>query len=139
MLLGFKKAGRSLGMSLLEVMIAFTLFATVMVLLASVWVTHARAMELGQDQEVAANLCQMFMEQSLQRGYATGPLASAPFVVQRRIRGQIYDSTFYYTVNVTTATAPPITSPLHKVVQVKVEWADSTGNHSVHMESNAAW
>ena len=116
------------------------MFVTVMVFLMSVWVTHARAVELTQDQEVATNLAQMFMEQSLDQGFAVVNVTSSPFLVQRFLRGVTYDSTFLYSVNVTDspngALAP---SPGHRVVVVKVEWQDSTANHTIMIESNATW
>lgn len=128
------------GMSLLETLISFTLFVTVMVVLMGVWVTHARAIELTQDQEVATNLAQMFMEQALDQGYAVTNVTSSPFLVQRFLRGVTYDSTFLYSVNVTDAPNGPLApSPGHRVVVVKVEWQDSSANHTVMMESNATW
>ena len=126
-------------MSLLETLIAFTLFVTVMAMLMGVWVAHARALELGQDQEVASSLCQMQMEQAMQLGFGAQSQNSVPFQMRRFIRGQPYDATFFYTVNVTNTTLPGITSPLHRVIVVNVTWHDASGNHTVSMESNAAW
>jgi hypothetical protein len=125
-------------MSILEVMIAFTLFVTCVVLLMSVWVTHAKGIELGQDQEVAANLCQMFMEQSLQQGFACVPVASQPYIMTRTLRGQSYNAIFNYSVSITNTTVGA-TAPMHRIVVCNVTWQNSTGNHTVHMESNVAW
>jgi hypothetical protein len=125
-------------MSILEVMIAFTLFVTCVVLLMSVWVTHAKGIELGQDQEVAANLCQMFMEQSLAQGFSCVPVASQPYRMTRTLRGQSYDSIFTYSVNITNTTIGS-TAPMHRILVCNVTWQNSTGNHLVTMESNVAW
>jgi len=128
-----------LGLSLLEVIFALTIFVMAMICMMSVWVTHARAIELGQDQEVAINLSQMLMEQSLNQGFAVQNVTSQPFVVQRFLRGQTLTSTFDYTISVYNATSPQPPSPGHRVVVVKVGWYDSTANHSISLESNASW
>ena len=129
---------RRFGFSLLEVMIAFTLFVTVMSLMMGVWVTHAKGLELGQDQEVACNLCQMFMEQSLQQGFLCTSIASSPYVVRRIVRGQNFDATYFYSVTVTNTT-PLGAAPTHRNVVCNVTWNDSTGNHTVSMESFVTW
>lgn len=127
------------ALSLLEVIFAVTIFLMAMICMMSVWVTHARAIELGQDQEVAINLSQMLMEQSLNQGFAVANVTSQPFVVQRFLRGQTLATTFNYTVSVFNATSPQPPSPGHRVVVVKVDWFDSTNNHTISLESNAPW
>ena len=137
-------------MSMLEIIFSFTMFVTVMVPLMSVWVTHAKAFDQSQNQEVAGALAQMYMEQALNTGYNTTSTPTTTMTVKRTLRGQVENSLFNYTVAISDPTTPsfPVVyppdslsnpPPSHKVVVVIVAWSDATGNHTVSMESNAGW
>lgn len=132
------------GYSILEVLVASVLFATTMLSMASVWVTHAKAIDKSQEQQVAGALAQRLMEMQRALGYQTVPVASTPFTIERTMRGITTSSTFIYEIYVVDRADPAHPSsvphgPTYKNVVVKVAWSDSTGNHVFTLESNAGW
>lgn len=122
---------------MLEILLASMLFTLVMTAMMSVWVTHARAIDKSQEQQVAGALAQRIMEMQRALGYQATNLVSQPFEIERTMRGVTQKATFYYDVTVTEQ--PVVTGPTYKNVQVKVHWKDSTGNHTLLLESNAGW
>lgn len=122
---------------MLEVLVASVIFTTVMVAMMSVWITHARAIDQSQEQQVAGALAQRIMDMQRARGYQAESSTSQPFEIERTMRGVVTRATFFYTVNVTEV--PFVSGPTYKNVLVTVQWQDSVGNHTYRLESNAGW
>ena len=122
---------------MLEVMIASVLFTLVMSAMMAVWVTHARAIDKSQEQQVAGAIAQAIMEQQRNKGYQAVNIASQPFFVDRTMRGVTSVAEFRYTV--TVGTQPFTWGPTYKDVTVNVSWTDTGGPHTFMLESNAGW
>lgn len=122
---------------MLEVMIASVLFTLVMSAMMAVWVTHARAIDKSQEQQVAGAVAQAIMEQQRNKGYQAVNITSQPFYVERTMRGVTSSARFDYTV---TVGAQAYTwGPTYKNVVVNVTYRDTTGPHTFMLESNAGW
>ncbi len=122
---------------MLEVLIASVLFTTVMVAMMSVWITHARAIDKSQEQQVAGAIAQRIMEMQRAQGYQATNVTSTPFEIERTMRGVTTKATFFYEVHVING--PLSNGPTYKNVVVNVSWHDTTGDHTYMLESNAGW
>jgi type II secretory pathway pseudopilin PulG len=122
---------------MLEVMIAAVLFTLVMSAMMAVWVTHAKAIDKSQEQQVAGAIAQAIMEQQRNKGYQAVNITSQPFFVDRTMRVVTSSAEFRYTVTVNPQ--PHIWGPTYKNVVVNVSYQDSVGPHTFTLESNAGW
>lgn len=123
--------------SMLETLLASILFSTVMTFMMAVWVTHAKAIDKSQDQQVAGALAQRIMEMQRARGFQATNVTSQSFQIERTMRGVTQEATFWYSVYVNDG--PSVNGPTYKNVLVRVAWEDQTGNHTLDVESNAGW
>ena len=122
---------------MLETLLASLLFTIVMTFMAAVWVTHSKAVDKSQDQQVAGALAQQVMEMQRVLGFQATNVTSQPFQIERTMRGVRQEVTFWYAVYVQDG--PMTTGPTYKNVVVRVAWSDRTGNHIMDVESNAGW
>ena len=60
---------RRSGLTLLEVVFAMFLFATLVPLFVGIWIKHHRAVEKSAGVIAATNICQLILEQAMEAGY----------------------------------------------------------------------
>lgn len=97
-------AGRSLGHNLLEVIIAATIFSTVLLLFLGVWSSFYSAQSLSRSRLAASSLARAVMEQKIAAGFYacepatpdTNPVAQGEVNARTEIRGKTTDSYFKY-------------------------------------------
>ena len=127
------------GMTLLELILALFLFATLVPLFVGLWSTHHRAVEKSAGVVLGNNICHLILEQAMAAGYSGVDTLAATTLADRTLslKTSITDSsstppsswsTSKDYVWVMTVASGPSTSPAlrngEKLVNVRVEWTE---------------
>ena len=120
------------GFSLLELLLAMVLFATIVVFMATLWGQHAHIIGKARNRMTAAFIAEQVTEQYITLGYkaAISSAISTPtgtFNVTTVMRGQPIVTPYNYTVHVAPAN-PSGPNPLTAIVKVMVYFPDEQDN-----------
>lgn len=88
------------AVTLLEVIIAMTVFCWVVMALFSVWVAHAKVLTKTQDNVVGAALAEQVIEAHLSMGWTADNVTEQPFSVTHIVDGVPTRREYFYKVDV---------------------------------------
>jgi Tfp pilus assembly protein PilV len=132
---------RTRGLSMLEMIFAVTLFATIVVALMGVWAMHARAVGRARNTLLASHLGEKVMETCLAQGWQVQPVApsdSTTIEMTCLINDQTVITDFQYSVEVNDL-GDGSDVGLKQVV-VRVDWTEPDGQkREVHLETVVFW
>ncbi len=106
------------AVSLMECMIALTIFSWVVTALFSVWATHARLLSKSQDHMVAAALAEHVMEAQLSAGWPAEDVTGKSITVTHLVDGATNTREFKYEVKTAVVTANGAVNLKHVAVFV---------------------
>jgi hypothetical protein len=129
---------RRSGLTLLEVVFAMFLFATLVPLFVGIWVKHHRAVEKSAGVIAATNICQLILEQAMEAGYdgvdgmAATTLADRTLTLRTTITDDVTgtssthssDKSFVWSLTVDTPTTEPSLRTGEKLITVEIEWEE---------------
>lgn len=133
-------------MTLLELILALFLFATLVPLFVGLWSTHHRAVEKSAGVVLGNNICHLILEQAVAAGYSGVDSLAATTLADRTLSLQtsITDSSTSppsswstskdYVWSMTVTSGPSTTPALRsgeKLVSVRVEWTERGRNQTV--------
>ncbi len=113
---------------MLEVVLASLLFATLVTLLSSIWVVHARAQSKAAHLLVAADLADLEMERAIDAGFYGVTPSTGSYTQIWKVRGEEIPYRFNTEVKVTPLTKNADPSLAAKRVVVKVSYSDGIPN-----------
>lgn len=88
------------AVTLLEVIIAMTVFSWMVMALFSVWVAHAKVLTKTQDNVVGAALAEQVIEAHLSMGWTADNVTEQPFTVTHIMDGVPTSRQYFYKVDV---------------------------------------
>ena len=94
------------GFTLLEVIIASLLFASLITVLTVTWTLHSRAQIKTMNRRVAADLAELEMERTLGLGYHDAVSATGSFEQIWEVRGQTVTHTYDTEIEVSLYVEP---------------------------------
>ena len=126
---------RRSGLTLLEVVFAMFLFATLVPLFVGIWIKHHRAVEKSAGVIAATNICQLILEQAMEAGYdgvdgmAATTLADRTLTLRTTITDDVTgtssthssDKSFVWSLTVDTPTTEPSLRTGEKLITVEIE------------------
>ena len=129
---------RRSGLTLLEVVFAMFLFATLVPLFVGIWIKHHRAVEKSAGVIAATNICQLILEQAMEAGYdgvdgmAATTLADRTLTLRTTITDDVTgtssthssDKSFVWSLTVDTPTTEPSLRTGEKLITVEIEWEE---------------
>ncbi len=124
----------SRGHNLLEVILAATIFATVLIMMLGLWRIYHSALTQSKNRLIASSLARSVMEQHLAGGYgALTPILNTPQIQSFTSRGQVRgrSSGFQCSVEFLATQATPV----FRRLVVKVAWTEDSGKKSLTYES----
>jgi type II secretory pathway pseudopilin PulG len=136
-------ASSSRGITLLELIFALFLFASLVPLFVGIWSKHHRAVQKSAGVLAATNICQLILEQSMEAGYDGVDAMAATTLADRTItlRTTITDSSvgpsstrsfdkdFVWTMTVDTPSTEPTLQAGEKLVTVEIQWEERGDTH----------
>jgi hypothetical protein len=125
-------------LTLLEVVFAMFLFATLVPLFVGIWIKHHRAVEKSAGVIAATNICQLILEQAMEAGYdgVDAMAATAPADRTITLRTTISDETtgtpsthssdksFVWSLTVDTPTTESSLRNGEKLITVEIQWEE---------------
>jgi type II secretory pathway pseudopilin PulG len=127
---------RPKGVTLLELIFALFLFATLVPLFVGLWSSHHRAVKKNAEVIVGNNICQLILEQAIAAGYsgvdavAATPLADRTLSLRTTITDSSktpsstwsQDKSYIWTMTVTDSSTDSSLMADEKLVTVEVAW-----------------
>ena len=134
------------GMTLLELILALFLFATLVPLFVGLWSTHHRAVEKSASVVLGNNICHLILEQAMAAGYSGVDSLAATTLADRTLSLQTtttdsstvppssWSNSKDYVWSMSVTAGPSTTPSLRsgeKLVNVKVEWTERSQKQTV--------
>lgn len=130
-------------MSLLEIVVALTLFGGMAVTLTSVWVAHAKSLEHSLNRLVATDFATSVMNECMAEGYHVTERNERLWMERASYEpGRTSDTFQREPFDVAVAvyeTAPPSNVPTPRRVRVVVQFDESGRRGQVELESYVNW
>lgn len=132
-------------MTLLELLMALFLFATLVPLFAGLWSTHHRAVRKSLNVVAATNICNLILEQAVGAGYAGVDAMAATTLADRTLTlrtttvdssqgaptTNLQDETYIWNMTVQGPADDPSIRVGEKLVRVEVEWEERGATQQV--------
>ena len=125
---------------MLEMIIAVTIFAGIVVALMGVWAMHARAVAHSRGTLMATHLAERLVEEALSEGWMVSPKQSdftTRYTAESLINGQKTTTVFDWTREVLPRSTPD--GGRYKLLRVKVTWEEGGKNREVDLDTVVTW
>lgn len=130
----------AVGLTLLEMVLAVTIFSVIVGALLGVWVMHARAVGHARNTLLATHLAESVLEAALAEGWQVQSIPPDPwtsFHVDCVLNGEKVGADFQYSLQVTRNTTAR--GSQLKLINVKVTWTEKDVEKEVNLDTVVTW